>query len=84
MMMTVDTISRSISTKICDQAGIELGTPGCAGRHASVARHVTECATLSRNIELKMGFIFDRTPNILVPFKFVWQLFILIIINNPL
>ena len=28
-------------------AGIELATPGSAVRHASVARHVTDCATLS-------------------------------------
>ena len=28
-----------------DRAGIELATPGIAVRHASVARHVTDCAT---------------------------------------
>ena len=28
-----------------DQAGIELTTPGSAVRLASVARHVTDCAT---------------------------------------
>ena len=27
------------------RAGIELATPGSAVRHASVARHVTDCAT---------------------------------------
>ena len=43
--MTVEIISRSISTKVWDRAGIELATPGIAVRHASVARHVTDCAT---------------------------------------
>ena len=28
-----------------DRAGIELATPGSAVRQASVARHVTDCAT---------------------------------------
>ena len=41
--MTVEIISRSISTKVWDLAGIELGTPGSAVRLASVARHVTDC-----------------------------------------
>ena len=39
--MTVEIISRSISTKVWYRAGIELTTPGSAVRHASVARHVT-------------------------------------------
>ena len=43
--MTVEIISWSISTKVWDRAGIELATPGIAVRHASVARHVTDCAT---------------------------------------
>ena len=43
--MTVEIISGSISTKVWDRAGIELATPGSAVRHASVARHVTDCAT---------------------------------------
>ena len=43
--MTVEIISRSISTKVWYRAGIELGTPGSAVRHASVARHVTDSAT---------------------------------------
>ena len=43
--MTVEIISRSISTKVWDRAGIELATPGSAVRHASVARHATDCAT---------------------------------------
>ena len=30
--------------KVSDRAGIELATPGSAVRHASVARHVTDCA----------------------------------------
>ena len=43
--MTVEIILWSISTKVWDRAGIELATPGSAVRHASVARHVTDCAT---------------------------------------
>ena len=31
--------------EVWDRAGIELATPGIAVRHASVARHVTDCAT---------------------------------------
>ena len=34
-----------MSTKVWYRAGIELPTPGSAVRHASVARHVTNCAT---------------------------------------
>ena len=43
--MTVEIISWSISAKVWDRAGIELATPGMAARHASVVRHVTDCAT---------------------------------------
>ena len=43
--MTVEIISWSISTKVWYRAGIELTTPGSVVRHASVARHVTDCAT---------------------------------------
>ena len=43
--MTVEIISWSISTKVWYWAGIELATPGSAVRHASVARHITDCAT---------------------------------------
>ena len=43
--MTVEIISWSISTKVWDRTGIEIETPGSAVRHASVARHVTDCAT---------------------------------------
>ena len=43
--MTVEIISWSISTKVWERTGIELATPGYAVRHASVARHVTDCAT---------------------------------------
>ena len=44
--MTVEIISWSISTKVWYRAGIKLATPGSAVRHASVARHVTDCPTL--------------------------------------
>ena len=43
--MTVETISRSISTKVWDRDGIKLANPGSAVRQAYVARHVTDCAT---------------------------------------
>ena len=43
--MTVEITSWSISTKVWYRTGIELATPGSAVRHASVARHVTDCAT---------------------------------------
>ena len=43
--MTVEIISLSIATKVWYRAGIELAIPGSAVRHASVARHVTDCAT---------------------------------------
>ena len=43
--MTAEIISLSISTKVWDRAGVELTTPGSAVRLASVARHVTDCAT---------------------------------------
>ena len=42
--MTVEIISRSISTKEWDRAGIKLAAPGSAVRHASVARLVTDWA----------------------------------------
>ena len=53
--MTVEIISWSISTKVWDQTGIELATPGSAVRHASVARHVTDCATRTGNCYSKTG-----------------------------
>ena len=40
----VEIISRSISTKVWDRAGIKLMTPGFAARHVSAARHVTDSA----------------------------------------
>ena len=43
--MTVEIISWSISTKVWNRARIKLVTPGSAVRCASVARHVTDCAT---------------------------------------
>ena len=58
--MTVEIISWSISTKVWDQTGIKLATPGSAVRHASVAGHVTDCATRPRTqvwniIEIDLG-----------------------------
>ena len=40
-----ETISWLISTKVWDQAGIKLTTPGSAFRQSSVVRHGTDCAT---------------------------------------
>ena len=51
--MTKEIISWSISTKVWDQAGIELATPGSAVRLASVARHVTNCATRPGHFEIR-------------------------------
>ena len=42
--MTIEIISKSISMKVWDQAGIKLLTPGSAVRLVSVARQVTDCA----------------------------------------
>ena len=42
--MTLEIISRSIPMKVWDRAGIELETPGSAVKHASVGRHITNCA----------------------------------------
>ena len=44
--MTIEIISWSIFTKVCEQAGIQLGIPGSSVRCASVVRQVTDCATL--------------------------------------
>ena len=44
--MIVEIISRSISTKVWDQAGIELATPGLA------VRHVTYCTTRPGKYEM--------------------------------
>ena len=53
--MTVEIVSRSISTKVWDRAGIELATPGSAVRLASVARHVTDCAARPGMLVIKAG-----------------------------
>ena len=45
-------ISWSISTKVWDRAGIKLATPGSAVRLASVAKHVTDCATRPRHLRV--------------------------------
>ena len=52
--MTVEIISRSISTKVWYLAGIELATPGSAVRHASVARHVTDWLQMRVWLHVKM------------------------------
>ena len=55
--MTVEIISWSISTKVWDRTGIELATPGSAVRHASVARHLTDCATRSGYIGQMVWYV---------------------------
>ena len=54
--MTIEIISWSISTKVWDRAGIELGTPGSAVGLASVARHITDCATRRGIVKLYQPF----------------------------
>ena len=36
--------------KVLDRAAIKLGTPGSEVRHAAVARHVTDCERLNRDM----------------------------------
>ena len=67
--MTVEIISRSISTKVWDRAGIELATPGSAVRLASVARHVTDCTTRPGNLGRRFG-------SRLLPFLRWWFCFV--------
>ena len=55
--MTVEIISWIISTKVWDRAGIKLATPGSAVRLASVARHVTDCATPRGGVMLYLELI---------------------------
>ena len=55
--MTIEIILPSISTKVWDHARIDLATPGSAVKLASVARHVTNCAT-------RPGVIGDLRVNI--------------------
>ena len=43
--MVIEIISWSISTKVWDQAWIELANPGSAVRHVSAAWHITDCTT---------------------------------------
>ena len=49
---------KSISTNEWDQTGIELATPGSAVTHASVARHVTDCATQPGCVASHLGSCF--------------------------
>ena len=56
--MAVDIISRSISTKVWGQAGIELTTPGSAIRHVSAVRQVTDCAMWSCTYSIAFFFLF--------------------------
>ena len=69
--MTVEIISQSISTKVWDQAGIELATPGSAIRQASAARHRTDKSThlevsqIQRVKDLILTLKFTATTNIL-------------------
>ena len=50
--------------KVWDRAGIELAIPGSAVRLASVARHVTDCATRSgRSLHMKFEFDWAMCEN---------------------
>ena len=55
---TVEIISWSISTKVWDRAGIKLAIPESAVRHASVARHVTDCTTRPGRASFLLIFLF--------------------------
>ena len=68
--MTVEIISWSISTKVWDRAGIELATPGSAVRHASVARHVNDGATLSLRFCTFLYRIWNSDTLLLRPGRF--------------
>ena len=61
--MTVEIISWSISTKVWYRAGIKLATPGSAVRHASVARHVTDCATRPGTLNMSLN-VHNRWENL--------------------
>ena len=55
--------------KVWDRAGIQLPTPGIAVRHASVARHVTDCATRP-DYKVKLGkSIVYNDPQVLIKKK---------------
>ena len=43
--------------KVWDRAGMELATPGSAVRLASVARHVTDCATQTGQVLITRDLI---------------------------
>ena len=59
--MTVEIISWSISTKVCDWAGIELATPGTAVRHATVVRHATLSTALHGPVYLCVNLFGSRS-----------------------
>ena len=52
---------KSISTNVRDRTGIELATPGSAVRHASLARHVTDCATQPGSVASQLGSCFCKS-----------------------
>ena len=43
--MTIEIISCLISTKVWDQAGVELATHGSAVKHVPAARQITDCTS---------------------------------------
>ena len=60
--MTVENISRLISMRVWNRAGIQLATPGSAVRHASVARQLTKCATRPGRRKVTMPDVSDLVP----------------------
>ena len=65
--MTVEIISKSISTKVWDRAGIELATPVSAVRFAPVARHSTDCATRPgprMDAQAELDLLCSHTPKV--------------------
>ena len=51
-----------------ESTGIDLATPGSAVRHASVARHVTDCATRPGKERSRNGITFKFLPFIYLTF----------------
>ena len=81
--MTVEIISRSIFTKILDQAKIELATPGSAVRHPSVARHLTDCYAAWRNLVWLGVLDFSQNLDFLKAVESLVRLFGDIVLSEP-
>ena len=81
--MTVEIISWSISTKVWDWTRIKLATPGSAVRLASVARHLTDCATRPGKYNV-IGSPDHHHQFIINRFLLIWRCMGIIHISGPL